>query len=1024
MTASISFQSVEDRRTFLRKTFAEENEEGKKFLKDLNEDGTLDWRDLAVEKEEVWFIEDQSGNGVAERAQLYLKDFGEEITDVANGVEVAYGDVYIAVGPDLWKSKDKDGDGIADEVESLSHGYAVHIGFSGHGMSGVKMGPDGRIYWGIGDIGANVIDKKGKQWKYPNRGVIARCEPDGSNFEIFCMGVRNTHEFDFDKYGNLISVDNDGDHAGEAERLVYLINGSDTGWRINWQFGKYTDPKNNKYKVWIDEKMGVPAWDGQPGHILPCIQNYVNGPTGLVYNPGTALSEKFEDHFFVAEFRGTPSQSPIHAFKLKPEGASFSLDTTFEVVKGLLPTGIDFGPEGAMYFGDWIDGWGTKDRGYIWKLDVPNGAETQIRKETKTLIQADFKDKNEEDLAGLLGHPDYRVRQKAQFALVEREEAGLMKLEESAKTSKNQMARIHALWGMHQFARKDNKVGENLFAFLQDADEEIITQAVKVIGDIKLKSSIDKLLQFDQTKNARLQMHVIEALGRIGDKKGMPYIIKVVEENNDQDLWIRQAAMVALGRIGDSKALQVLNNHPSDAVRLAAVVALRRMEDPAVASFLNDKNEAIATDAARAINDDFSIESALPALAKILINTSITNEAFLRRSINANVRVGKNENVDILANFSSQVNAPSSMRSEALDALSSFNEPSVFDRVDGRYRGPIEREADYLQKVMAAKVPELMAADDQVKIAAINLTGELNLTDNADLIFQQFNSSKEAKLKSAALNTLHKLNSKDLASALNVAINSKEEVLRSAAIKIIPSSYLEEASAVKLFSTILDNGTILEKQAALSALTKFKGAEALGLLTDIWDRFKSGKAEPEIELDLFEAMEAQDSPDLKTALKQWSVEKEAEGPLASYQSVLFGGDKQRGHAIFYEHTSAQCVRCHSIWEYGGTAGPDLNKLNDRMDEQSILESLILPSAKIAKGYAVASLELVDGKTIGGMILEEDAQNIKLKVGIGDIQDIAKSKIKDRTDIPSSMPAVNNLLNKKEIRDLMAFLKTL
>jgi putative heme-binding domain-containing protein len=171
-------------------------------------------------------------------------------------------------------------------------------------------------------------------------------------------------------------------------------------------------------------------------------------------------------------------------------------------------------------------------------------------------------------------------------------------------------------------------------------------------------------------------------------------------------------------------------------------------------------------------------------------------------------------------------------------------------------------------------------------------------------------------------------------------------------------------------------------------------------------------------------MEAQDSPDLKTALKQWSVEKEAEGPLASYQSVLFGGDKQRGHAIFYEHTSAQCVRCHSIWEYGGTAGPDLNKLNDRMDEQSILESLILPSAKIAKGYAVASLELVDGKTIGGMILEEDAQNIKLKVGIGDIQDIAKSKIKDRTDIPSSMPAVNNLLNKKEIRDLMAFLKTL
>jgi len=39
MTASISLQSVEDRRAFLRKTFAPENSEKNKWLKDLNEDG-------------------------------------------------------------------------------------------------------------------------------------------------------------------------------------------------------------------------------------------------------------------------------------------------------------------------------------------------------------------------------------------------------------------------------------------------------------------------------------------------------------------------------------------------------------------------------------------------------------------------------------------------------------------------------------------------------------------------------------------------------------------------------------------------------------------------------------------------------------------------------------------------------------------------------------------------------------------------------------------------------------------------
>ena len=96
----------------------------------------------------------------------------------------------------------------------------------------------GRLYWGIGDVGFNGTGPDGKEWKYPNQGVIVRSELDGSNFEVFARGLRNTHEFVFDKYANLISEDNDGDHAGESERLVYIVEESDTGWRINWQFGK------------------------------------------------------------------------------------------------------------------------------------------------------------------------------------------------------------------------------------------------------------------------------------------------------------------------------------------------------------------------------------------------------------------------------------------------------------------------------------------------------------------------------------------------------------------------------------------------------------------------------------------------------------------------------------------------------------------------------------------------------------------------------------------------------------------
>ncbi len=75
-------------------------------------------------------------------------------------------------------------------------------------------------------------------------------------------------------------------------------------------------------------------------------------------------------------------------------------------------------------------------------------------------------------------------------------------------------------------------------------------------------------------------------------------------------------------------------------MRIGAVVALRRLRDPGIAVFLNDKDEFIVTEAARAINDDLSIEKALPALGNLARATKFTNEALLRRAINANLRVG------------------------------------------------------------------------------------------------------------------------------------------------------------------------------------------------------------------------------------------------------------------------------------------------------------------------------------------------------------------------------------------------
>ena len=53
--------------------------------------------------------------------------------------------------------------------------------------------------------------------------------------------------------------------------------------------------------------------------------------------------------------------------------------------------------------------------------------------------------------------------------------------------------------------------------------------------------------------------------------------------------------------------------------------------------FVIDSDETVVLEAARAINDDGSIEGALPALARILEDKRFAAESILRRAISANL---------------------------------------------------------------------------------------------------------------------------------------------------------------------------------------------------------------------------------------------------------------------------------------------------------------------------------------------------------------------------------------------------
>ena len=245
--------------------------------------------------------------------------------------------------------RDTDGDDQFDEIKTLRS----TPGGTGHGRNQLALGPDGFIYSIHGDdvrLPTNGVSPSSPLRHYAEDrllpcawdkhlfnadarmpfGHLIRTDRDGQTWELIAGGLRNPFGLDFNAAGDLFTFDADmewdvGLSWYHPTRVLQLVPGGDYGWRRG---------------------TGVlPAWS--PDTLPSVVDLGVSSPTAIKFGTKSNWPEPWRSALFLEDW----SYGKIMAVHLQKSGAGHTgRSELFLKGRPLNVTGLEFGPDGAMYF--------------------------------------------------------------------------------------------------------------------------------------------------------------------------------------------------------------------------------------------------------------------------------------------------------------------------------------------------------------------------------------------------------------------------------------------------------------------------------------------------------------------------------------------------------------------------------------------------------------------------------------------------------------------------------------------------
>ena len=136
------------------------------------------------------------------------------------------------------------------------------------------------------------------------------------------------------------------------------------------------------------------------------------------------------------------------------------------------------------------------------------------------------------------------------------------------------------------------------------------------------------------------------------------------------------------------------------------------------------------------------------------------------------------------------------------------------------------------------------------------------------------------------------------------------------------------------------------------------------------------------------------------------------------------GDPRRGAVAFYQ-PAMNCARCHEAEQNDRRLGPDLSQQREFQFE-SLVQSVLHPSADIKTGFETAVFQLTDGRQVQGILVEQTEAHFlvdqieqprqPLQIQRDDVEDWKRIQL-------SSMPAglASQLTGRQQFLDLISYL---